>query len=155
MNSQLVRWNPFKQLDRLEKRLGQFPFGRLFEDEPIFTHGEESIISAQWCPSVDISEDDKEFLVKADLPDLRREDVRVSVDDGTLTLSGERKIEKEEKNKRYHRVEREYGSFIRNFTLPAGIAADKVAAEFKDGVLRVHLPKDTKPATKSVTVPIS
>lgn len=154
MNTQLMRWNPFKQLDRLEKRLGQFRVGQFWPDEPIFSNGEESIISAQWCPNVDITEDDQEFLVKADLPDMKKEDVKVSVEDGTLTISGERKVEKEEKNKRFHRVEREYGSFIRNFTLPAGIAADKVAAEFKDGVLRVHLPKEAKETSKAVAVPI-
>ena len=94
--------------------------------------------------SVDVVEDDKEFLIKAELPEMKREDVKVSVEDGVLTVSGERKFEKEDKSKKYHRIEREYGSFVRSFTLPAGTSGEKVTADFKDGVLKVHLPNDAK-----------
>lgn len=117
---------------------------------------EETLTTAEWSPNVDIVEDEKEFLIKAELPEMKREDVKVTVDDNVLTISGERRQEKEEKNKRYHRIECEYGSFLRSFTLPAGTVGDKVAAEFKDGVLRVHLPKDMKSAaTKSVEIKVS
>ncbi len=111
---------------------------------------------AQWSPAVDISEDSKEFLVKAELPELKKEEIKVSVENGELSISGERKLEKEEKDKdkRYHRIERSYGSFIRSFTLPDNVSADKVSAEFKDGVLLVHLPKTevTKPKPMQVAV---
>lgn len=117
---------------------------------------EEALTVAEWAPNVDIVEDEKEFLIKADLPEMKREDVKVTVDDNVLTLSGERRHEKEEKHKHYHRVECEYGSFARSFTLPPGTLGDKVSAEFKDGVLRVHLPKDTKAAAgKSVEIKIA
>lgn len=109
---------------------------------------------AQWSPAVDISEDEKEYVVKAELPDLKKEDVKVCVEDGDLTISGERKFEKEEKGKKYHRIERSYGSFVRSFTLPEGVSGDKVSASFKDGVLEVHLPKDEKAKPKSVEVKV-
>jgi len=89
-----------------------------------------------------VSEDAREYLIKAKLPDMRKEDVKVSVQDGILTVSGERKFEKQEKAKRYHRIERECGSFARSLTLPAGASAKKVSTQFKNGVLKVHLPKD-------------
>jgi HSP20 family protein len=101
---------------------------------------------------VDITEDEHEFLVKAELPDIKREDVKITVEDQVLTIAGERRQEKEEKNKKYHRIEREYGSFSRSFSLPANAAADKVSAEFKDGLLRVRLPKDGKAAPKTIEI---
>lgn len=117
---------------------------------------EENLTVAEWTPNVDIVEDEKEFLIKVDLPEMKREDVKVTVDENVLTISGERHHEKEEKNKRYHRIECEYGSFARSFTLPPGTIGDKVAAEFKDGVLRVHLPKDVKAAAqKSVEIKVT
>ena len=116
---------------------------------------EESITAAEWAPLVDIIEDDKEYLVKAELPEVKKEDVQVAVENGSLTIRGERKFEKEEKNKRYHRVERGYGSFIRSFVLPDIADATKVSAEFKDGVLRVHLPKTATTKTKHIEVKVS
>lgn len=117
--------------------------------------GEETLTIAEWSPCVDIAEDDKEILVKVSLPEMKKEDVKVGVVDGVLTISGERKLEKEEKNKRFHRIESAYGSFSRSFTLPAGVAAEKVAADFKDGVLKVHLPKNPAPASKGVEVKVA
>src|SRR3954471_10541261 len=116
----LSKWDPFKDLDpfrelsEFQNRLGSF-FGRSPAGK-----GQESPSFSQWSPPVDIIEDDKEFLIKAELPDIRKEDVHVTVDNGVLTISGERKWENEEKNKRYHRVERAYGSFTRSFSLPDG-----------------------------------
>jgi HSP20 family protein len=103
---------------------------------------------------VDISEDEHEFLVKAELPDLKKEEVKVSVENGELTISGERKAEKEEKNKKYHRIERSYGSFARSFTLPDSVSGDKVSADFKDGMLAVHLPKSEKAKPRSIEVKV-
>jgi len=93
--------------------------------------------------------------VKADLPDVKKEDVKVNVEDGILTITGERKFEKEETKKKYHRLERSYGSFLRRFTLPDGADGSKVNAEFKDGVLKVHLAKSEKAKPKAVEVKVS
>ena len=153
MNTQITRWNPFKEMDQMQKRLSS-----LWNGEPFRVNNghEETLTVAEWSPNVDIVEDDKEFLIKAELPDMKREDVKITVDDNVLTLAGERRQEKEEKNKRYHRIECEYGSFERSFTLPPGTVGEKVSAEFKDGILRVHLPKDTKAAAaKSVEIKVS
>jgi HSP20 family protein len=153
MNTQITRWNPFKEMEQMQKRLSSLWNGEPFR---IANGQEEALTVAEWSPNVDIVEDDKEFLIKAELPEMKREDVKVTVDDNVLILSGERRQEKEEKNKRYHRIECEYGSFSRSFTLPPGTSGDKVAAEFKDGVLRVHLPKDAKAsATKSVEIKVA
>jgi HSP20 family protein len=114
----------------------------------------ETMAAAHWSPAVDVSEDEKEFLVKAELPDLKKEDVKVTVENGNLTISGERRSENEEKGKKFHRVERAYGTFLRRFGLPEGIDASKVSAEFKDGILCIRLPKDetTKPQAIEVKV---
>jgi HSP20 family protein len=115
----------------------------------------ESMTITEWAPSVDISEDAKEWLVKADLPEVKKEDVKVTVENGLLTITGERKFEKEEKDKKYHRIERSYGNFLRSFTLPDAADGSKVNAEFKDGVLKVHLPKSEKAKPKAVEVKVS
>ena len=104
---------------------------------------------------VDVSEDDKEFIIKADLPEVKKENVHVIVEDGTIRITGERKFEKEEKSRRYHRIERSYGSFERSFVLPEGAKTDKVKAEFKDGTLHVHLPKAPEIQTKAVEIQVS
>jgi HSP20 family protein len=146
----LVSWNPFGELDEVQNRLGSFFGGRF----PRFGNGNGGLKLADWAPQVDITEDDKEYLVKADLPEMKREEIKVNVIEGVLSVSGERKAEKEEKNKKYHRIERSYGSFQRSFTLPDDANGTKVAAEFKDGVLKVHLPKSpvVKPNTIEVKV---
>ncbi|MGD0351542.1 MAG: Hsp20/alpha crystallin family protein [Verrucomicrobiota bacterium] len=109
----------------------------------------------EWSPLVDISEDDQEYLIKAELPDVKKEDVKVTAQEGTLTIMGERKFEKEEKGRRYHRVERAYGTFGRSFSLPDDASPAKVSAEFKDGVLTVHLVKDKKAKPQQVEVKVS
>jgi HSP20 family protein len=145
-------WDPFREIGELENRLEKF-FGR----PAIVGNGgaKETMTVAQWAPAVDITEDDKEYLVKAELPDLKKEEVKVTVENGELTISGERKLEKEEKNKKYHRIERSYGSFVRSFTLPEAVNGDKVNAEFKDGLLTVHLPKDEKAKPKAIDVKVN
>jgi HSP20 family protein len=104
---------------------------------------DEPMTVAEWAPLVDITEDDKEYLIKAELPDVKKEDVKVAVENGRLTITGERKFEKEE-SKKYHRVERLCGRFVRSFIVPDIADADKVSAEFADSVLKVHLPKSEK-----------
>jgi HSP20 family protein len=93
-------------------------------------------------------------VIKVELPEIKKEDVKVTVENGTLTISGERKFEKEEKDKKYHRVERAYGSFVRSFALPGGTDGSKVSAEFKDGVLKVHLPKTEQAKPKAIEVKV-
>jgi HSP20 family protein len=112
------------------------------------------MIVADWVPSVDVSETDGEYQIKAEIPDVKKEDVKVTVEDGVLTIQGERKHEKEEKGKKYHRVERSYGSFIRSFTLPDLVDEEKVKAEFKDGVLNLQLPKPEKAKPKAIEVTV-
>jgi HSP20 family protein len=147
----LTTWDPFKELNELENRLATM-FGRA----PLRKNGEkkEAMTVAEWAPLVDISEDEKEYLIKAELPEVKKEDVKVSVQDGVLTISGERKSEKEEKNKKFHRMEWAYGSFERSFTLPEDADADKVAGDFKDGVLKVHVPKSEKAKPKKIDVKV-
>src|SRR6185436_11781023 len=102
-----------------------------------------------------ISEDAKEYLIKAELPEVKKEDVKITMEDGTLTISGDRKYEKAENGKKYHRVERAYGSFGRSFSLPDDASPGKVTAEFKDGVLTVYLVKDEKAKPRQVEVKVS
>jgi HSP20 family protein len=149
--SALTRWDPFKEMDDLQKRLNSI-FG-LNPQRPI--NGKEEMTVAQWLPLVDITEDDKQYLIKAELPEVRKDDVKVVVESGVLTISGERKFEKEEKDKKYHRIERSYGSFTRSFSVPDDADDSKVSAEFKDGVLTVHLAKSEKARPKSIEVKLS
>jgi HSP20 family protein len=139
-------------MDILQNRLARF-FG--LAPAHATNGGQELMTLAEWAPSVDISEDDKEWLIKADLPDVKKEDVKVTVENGVLTVTGERKFEKEEKDKKYHRIERSYGNFFRSFTLPEGAEGAKVSAQFKDGVLEVRLPKNEKAKSKAVEVKVA
>jgi HSP20 family protein len=148
----LTRWNPFKELEELENRLSTF-FGRAPARRQ--NAEQESMTVAEWAPLVDITEDDKEYLIKAELPEVKKEDVKVTVENGVLNITGERKFEKEEKGKKYHRVERAYGSFVRSFTLPDDADASKVNAEFKDGVLKVHLAKSESAKPKQIEVKVN
>jgi Molecular chaperone (small heat shock protein) len=107
------------------------------------------------APLVDIAEDEKEYLLKVELPEVQKDDVKVTVESGTLTISGERKVEKEQKGRKFHRVERFYGRFERNFSIPEDAEAGDVKAEFKDGVLRVHLAKSEKARPKQIEVKVS
>jgi HSP20 family protein len=147
----LTTWNPVREMDTMRNRIDRLFGGRSL----VPWTGEETISASEWSPLVDVSEGDKEFTIKADLPEVKKEDVHVTVEDGTIRITGERKFEKEEKNRRYHRIERSYGSFERSFVLPEGAKTDKVKAEFKDGTLHVHLPKAPEIQTKAVEVPVS
>jgi len=109
---------------------------------------------ADWAPTVDIEEGEHEYHIAAELPGLRKENVKITLQEGVLTLQGERKQEYEEKGKRFHRVERSYGSFIRNFALPDVIDEGKVSADFKDGVLHIRLPKSEKAKPRAIEVKV-
>jgi HSP20 family protein len=147
----LTRWDPFKEMDDLNKRLSS-----LFNLQPArLSNGREAMTVAEWSPLVDIIEDEKEYLIKAELPDVRKDAVKVTVENGVLSIAGERRFEKEEKEKKYHRIERAYGSFTRSFTVPDDADDAKVSADFKDGVLTVRLAKNERARPKSIEVKVS
>jgi len=146
----LVRWDPFRELEDMSERLN-----RVFSRPSLRNSGKENLTVADWMPTVDISETEGEYLIKAELPEVRKEDVKVTVENGVLTLQGERRQEKEEKGKRFHRVERSYGSFVRSFTLPESVDESFVKAEDKDGVLNLQLPKSEKVQPKAIDVKVA
>ena len=150
--SALAQWNQYRELEALRQGLGSL-FGRAPVRLP--EGQEEQITVPEWAPLVDISEDDKEYLIKAELPEVKKEDVKVTAEEGTLTIMGERKFVKEEKGKKYHRVERAYGSFGRSFSLPDDASPGKVSAEFKEGVLSVHLAKTQKTKPQQIEVKVT
>jgi HSP20 family protein len=152
----LIRYEPttfpfFREMEEVSDRLNRFFGGRPLRGNG----GKESLIVTDWMPAVDIQETETEYLVKAELPEVKKEDVKVTVENGVLTVQGERKQEKEEKGKKFHRVERSYGTFLRTFAVPLDAEETKVAADFKDGVLRVHLPKTEKPRPKAIEVKVA
>lgn len=147
----LVKWDPFRELEEVSNRLN-----RLFGRSPARAEsGQEMLAMADWAPSVDISETDTAYLVKAEIPGVKKEDVKVTIQDGMLTIQGERRQEKEEKGKKFHRIERSYGSFARSFRVPGDADENSVKAEFKDGMLNVTLAKSEKAKPKSVEVSVS
>ena len=117
-------------------------------------NGTEPMVVAEWAPTVDITEDEKFYVIKTELPEVKKEDVHVTVEDGVLTLTGERKFEKEEKGKKYHRIERSYGRFARTFALPDNIDAGKINATFKEGILTVTVAKSENAKPKQIEVKI-
>ena len=149
---EVAEWNPFRELDEIHKRLSGFFGGNSLSKR---ANGQEEITVAEWAPLVDITEDDKEYVIKAELPEVKKGDVKVRVEDGVLYLSGARQFEKEEKGKRYHRIERAYGSFTRSFALPDDADPQNVNAEFKDGVLNVRVAKDPNARPKSIEVKVA
>lgn len=147
----LIKWDPFRELDDVSSRLNRI-FGRMPSRS---TSDNEMLAVADWMPSVDISETDAAYLIKGEIPGVSKDDVKVTIQDGMLTIQGERKQEKEEKNKKFHRVECSYGSFVRSFRVPDDADESAVKAEFKDGMLNVTLPKSEKAKPKSINVSVS
>jgi len=146
----LTRFDPFRELDDLSTRLNTW-FG-----QPMRRAADENGASfSDWVPALDVEESDAEYLIKADRPAMKKNDLRIHIEDGMLTLEGERKHEKEETKKKYHRVERSYGRFMRRIGLPSDVDQQKVKAEFADGVLHVHLPKSAEARPTSVEVKVN
>jgi len=145
----IVRWEPFRDL-----LTSQREFDRLFKEAFSPMAGETEVSTRSWAPPVDIYETEDAIVLKAELPGIDAKDVEVRVEDNTLYLKGERKYEKEVKEQNYHRVERSYGSFARSFSLPNSIDAEKVKAEYKDGLLTLTMPKreEAKPKTIKIDV---
>jgi HSP20 family protein len=144
----IARFDPYREFATLQDRMN-----RLFGD--VYLRDEDVARRGSWVPAVDIYETDgHDLIIKAELPDMTREDIEVTVENNTLTLKGERKMPAEVKEEQFRRVERAYGAFSRSFTLPNTVDATKVAAEFKHGVLTVKLPfrEEAKPRTINVEV---
>lgn len=144
----LIRWEPFRELDDIFARynpiFGRLPAGRM-------AGAEQSELPA-WAPVANISETDAEYLIKAELPEVSKEDVKVTVDEGVITISGERRKEAEHKDEKVHRIESYYGNFSRSFRLPEDADVAAIQAESKNGILKVRVPK--KPAARARTVEV-
>ncbi|OIR19867.1 spore protein SP21 [mine drainage metagenome] len=147
----LIKWDPFRELEDVSSRLNRM-FGRSVARPETDS---EMLAVADWMPSVDISETDAAYTIKGEIPGVKKEDVKVTIQDGMLTIQGERKMEKEEKGKKFHRVECSYGNFVRSFRVPDDADESAVKAEFKDGMLNVTLPKSAKAKPKSINVSVS
>jgi HSP20 family protein len=140
-------------MDEAQNRFSRYRFSGEFPNR--MGNGEaHSLTVADWSPDVDISQDDHGYLLKADLPEMKKDDVRVTVEDGILCVSGERKSEKEDQKRKFHRIERSYGNFRRSFTLPEDANGSKVTADFRDGVLKVHLPTTAIAKSKAIEVKV-
>jgi len=148
----IVRWQPFRDLLATERE-----FDRLFREPfpPLFGQREGELSTRAWAPAVDIFETENSIVLKAELPGVDPKDVEVRVEDNTLYLKGERKFEKETKEENYHRIERSYGSFARSFVLPNSMDAEKVAAEYQDGLLTLTLPKREEAKPKTIKINVS
>ena len=144
----LMGTDPFRELFDLQRGIN-----RLFEDAA--SSGNSAAVLSAWTPSVDVYEDENGFLIKCELPEVRREDVKVNLDNNVLSISGERKFEHEEKREGYHRVERSYGQFYRSFTLPPNVNVEVINAEFRDGVLRLSIPKKEEAKPKQIQVKVA
>ncbi|MFQ5677027.1 MAG: Hsp20/alpha crystallin family protein [bacterium] len=146
----LTRWNPTRDLLNITDEMNRFV-------DSVFSQGgarETSLFKGTWNPAVDIAEDDDNFYLHMDLPGLKKEDVKVKYEEGMLTLTGEKKIVDEQKDINYHRVERSHGKFERSFRITSQILADKISADFSDGVLSVTLPKAEEIKPKEIEVKI-
>ena len=138
----LIKWDPFRELNTLYGRFGGFP-GKDWELLASTT---------AWNPSVDIFENDNEIVVKAELPGVSAKDIDVRLENNVLTLKGERRFEKEAKDENYHRIERSYGGFSRAFSIPATVDDEKIRADYKDGVLKIVLPKKEQTKPKQIRI---
>jgi len=151
MNLNLIKWHPSVELEDVANRLNRI-FGRSgSRDEST----QEMLATTDWTPSVDISETDQAYLVKAEIPGVNKEDVKVTIQNGLLGIQGERRQEKIDTGKKFHRVERCYGSFARSFRVPNDADENSVKAQFKDGILNITLEKVEKAKSRQINVSVS
>ena len=143
----LTRWDPFRDLSIMQERMN-----RMFEDAGRGWRGDEPSSTTTWSPSVDIYETENEILVQAELPGVDRKDISLNLEKNVLTLKGERRFEKETKQENYHRIERAYGGFSRSFSIPATVEEDKIRADYKDGILKIALPKKEQVKAKQIQI---
>jgi HSP20 family protein len=152
MNVCITRFDPFRDITALQDRVQRLFEGRLFRFDADL--GSEAFQAPGWSPAVDIVETDNEIVLKADLPGVNPDDVDISVEDGTLTVKGERRFESDVKEDDYRRLERVYGSFVRRFALPSTVDTDKVQAAYRNGVLELTLPKRAEAKPKPIKVAV-
>ena len=133
----VVRWDPFRDLNMLQDRMN-----RLFLEDAVAT----------WSPAVDIFETEGEIVVKAELPGMDRKDIALNLENNVLTVKGDRRFEKETQEENYHRIERSYGGFSRTFSIPATVDAERIRADYKDGVLKIVLPKKEQAKPKQIRI---
>lgn len=147
----ITRWDPYRAMSNINREIE-----RAFEDFgfPMLRRwrGEEEAAEEGWMPAIDVSETKDEYLIKADLPGVSKDDVKVTLSENVLTVMGEKKSEKETKEQNYHRKERMYGSFVRNFRLPGPVSGEKVKAEYKNGVLTLAVPKAEGAKPKEIQI---
>lgn len=148
MSHLLLRRNPYREMQDFLNTFGQWPASKLGSSEA------DDFEAPEWSPSVDIDEDADEYNVRAELPGVKKVDVKVTVENGVLTISGEKKGESEERKGKAHRKERFYGSFTRSFTLPQGIQPDRAKACYEDGVLCLTLPKSEESKPRSIDIKV-
>ncbi len=141
----IVRWEPLRELSTLQNEMNRL-FGTAFDTPP------NGGTLRRWMPAMDLIEGEEHFVLRADLPGLAEEDVNIEVEDRVLTVSGERKAEQSESKEGYHRIERAFGSFSRSLTLPEGIDADAVTANFDRGVLEVRIPKPEQRKPRKISI---
>jgi HSP20 family protein len=142
----LTRWDPFREFNTLQDRMN-----RLYRDS--FGEGrEEALTTSTFAPPVDVYEDEHNVTLKIEVPGIDEKDVDVRIENNVLTVHGERKFEKEEKEENYRRVERQYGSFTRSFTLPNTVDAEKVSANYEKGILKITLAKKAEAKPKQIKV---
>jgi HSP20 family protein len=146
----LIRWDPFREMSSLQERMN-----RLMSDfRTRSPFGEEEMAQGAWIPAVDIYETKESIVLNVELPGVTKEDIALEVKDSTLTIKGEKKLEKNVKEENFHRLERSYGSFTRAFTLPSTVQQDKVKAKFRDGILEIMLPKAEEAKPKQIKVDV-
>ncbi len=144
----IMRWRPRRDLLNIREEMNRL-FDDFFSGWPERRRG---LLEGEWAPSVDVAETDEDIVVTAELPGVKQDDVEISVVDDVLTIKGEKKEEKEVKEKNYHRIERSYGSFQRSLSLPVGVQSDKAKATYKDGVLKVTIPKSEEARPKQIKI---
>ena len=142
----VTRWDPFQDLQALREDMNR-AFGRWFGRE-----GEEERSGVRWAPALDVAETKDAYRIDVEVPGLKPEDIEVTVDQGMLTIQGERRSEEESRDRQYHRIERRYGAFRRSITLPSGVDASRVEATYDNGVLRLTVPKTEAAQPKRIEV---
>ena len=143
----ITRWDPFRDFSLLQDRMN-----RLFDDAGRGWRPEEPSATTTWSPAVDIYETEREIMVQAELPGVDRKDITLNLENNVLTLKGERRFEKETKQENYHRIERSYGGFSRAFSIPAIVDDEKIRADYKDGILKIALPKKEQAKHKQIKI---
>src|SRR2546429_4826797 len=146
----LTRWDPFREFSTMQDRMNRM--NRLFRESYSPEGPEEALTTTSFAPPVDIYEDEHNITLKIEVPGIDEKDIDVRIENNTLTVHGERKFEKEEKEENYRRVEREYGSFTRSFTLPNSVDPENVQANYEKGVLKIKLAKKAEAKPKQIKV---